>query len=118
MNNNCLLTGNKTTNNARFKSAGGAFEKTSDHLVNVITRKHSKVDRRVVADITAKEVKEALTKKKLFGTKELTELENKIYGKVLFEMQLYSNISTVASNLKEKTEGGSNISEYAEHLVQ
>ena len=114
MNNNCLLTGAKTTNNARFKSANGVFEKTADHLVNVITRKHSKVDRKLVVDITNKEVKEALAKKKLFGTKELSELENKIYGKVLFEMQLYSNIGTVASNLKS---GSSNISEYAEQLA-
>ena len=58
-------------------------------------------------------MKQALIKKRLFGTKELTELENKIYTKVLFEMQYYSNIGTVASNLKV---GGQNVEEYAEQL--
>ena len=56
-----------------------------------------------------------MSKKKLFGAKELGELENKIYGKVLFEMQFYSNIGTVAENIK--TAGNKSMKEYAEHLL-
>ena len=47
-------------------------------------KKHSKVDVKLVKEITAKEVAAALAVRKLIGSKQLNELEDKIFGKVMF----------------------------------
>ena len=58
-------------------------------------------------ETTAEEVREALNKRKLVGPKELTDLEDKIFGKVMFETQFRraagkkDNIETYRSSISE-----------------
>ena len=48
MNNNYVPDGTKTTNNAGARNNNQAFQKATDHLVNVLMRKHQKLDRKLV----------------------------------------------------------------------
>ena len=77
-------------------------------------RKHSRLNRNLVMEITAKEVRDALIKKKLFGTKELSELEDRIFGKVMFEMQFMPK-EKVDTNIHKGTKC---LTEYSEQTNQ
>ena len=84
MNNGYNLLGAQSTQNTAFRTKNNVFEKAEAHIVEQILKKHSKVDVELVKEITAKEVAGALAVRKLIGAKQLSDLEDKIYGKVMF----------------------------------
>ena len=84
MNNGCNLLGARATQSTAFKSDNQVQEKSEAHIIEQILKKHSKVDAQLVREITAKEVANALALRKLVGAKQLNELEDKIFGKVMF----------------------------------
>ena len=68
------------------------------------------MDRKFVEYTVNKEVREALTKNRLIGAKQMNELEDKIYGKVMFEMQF-----KVKSGAPQS--GRDDVSEYSEQTI-
>ena len=110
MNNGCNLLGARATQSSAFKSDNQVQEKSEAHIIESILKKHSKVDVQLVREITTKEVANALALRKLVGAKQLNELEDKIFGKVMFHMQFRAK----AGHQDGAHTGRSNVSEYSD----
>ena len=111
MNNGCNLLGARSTG---FKSNNQVQEKSEAHIIEQILKKHSKVDVKLVKEITAKEVANALAVRKLIGSKQLNELEDKIFGKVMFQQQFRAKAGHQGGHQDGPHTGRSNVSEYSD----